>query len=499
MLGLFMRISEQDDCSMNAWKKALKKYNNIPLPAKATLWFLLCTIIQKCISLVTVPIFTRLMSQIQYGQFTVYHSWLQVFTIITTLRLNWAVFNKGMSKYKNDRDGYTSTMQSLTFMITAVVFVIYLIFHRQINALVELPGFIMIAIFAELFVTPAIDFWTIRKRYEYNYVPVIIRTLVMAILNAGLGIVAVLLSEEKGYARILSCVSVNICFGVSLFIYNRKQGKTWFNKEYAKFALLFNLPLLLHYLSQYILEQFDRIMIQKMVGMAEAAIYGVAYNAAMLMKIVTQSINHAFVPWQYEKLEKKQLREMDDVLFIIYILVSSFALIFTAFAPEVMRILAPKNYHEAIYVIPPVALGLVFSFIYTTFANVEFFFNQNKFTMYISMGGALLNMLLNYFGIRLFGFIAAAYTTLICYVVFAFSHYAYMTYSVKKAIGVDQIFNTKRLLILACVVLGVGIGMIFFYDFVFIRFGIVVFIGIIAVIKRDRIKKTIKVFKKKKD
>ena len=118
---------------MNAVKKILKKYNDIPIAAKATLWFMFCTIVQKCISLITTPIFTRIMSTTQYGQFTVYNSWLQIFTIITTLRLNYAVFNKGMSKYKDDRDGYTSTMQSLTFAITAICFIIYLIFHRFIG------------------------------------------------------------------------------------------------------------------------------------------------------------------------------------------------------------------------------------------------------------------------------------------------------------------------------------------------------------------------------
>lgn len=481
---------------MNIFKRALKKYNDIPIPAKASIWFIFCTIIQKCISLVTVPIFTRLMSTTQYGQFTVYNSWLQIFTIITTLRLNWAVFNKGMSKYKNDRDAYTSTMQSLTFMITGVVFVVYLIFHKQINAFVELPTFIMVALFAELFVSPAIDFWTIRKRYEYIYIPVIIRTLVMAVLNAGLGIVAVLLSEEKGYARIISCILVNTCFGISLFVYNRKKGKVWFKKEYAKYAILFNLPLLLHYLSQYVLEQFDRIMIQKMVGIDEAGIYGVAYNAAMMMRIVTQNINNAFIPWQYEKLEKRELTEMDNVLFVIYILVSGCALVFSGFAPEIMYILAPKSYHEAIYVIPPVALGLVFSFMYTTFANVELYYNQNKFTMYISMSGAILNIILNYFGIKMFGYIAAAYTTLICYFVFTASHYFYMTYSVKKELSVEYVFKTRRIIGLACSILGVGIGMILFYDYVWIRVGIALVVGLIIILKKGIISEALGMAKK---
>lgn len=438
-------------------------------------------------SLITTPIFTRIMSTTQYGQFSVYNSWLQIFTILTTLRLNYAVFNKGMSKYKTDRDGYTSTMQTVTFSITICFFIVYLIFHRRINQLTELPTFIMIAMFGELLFMPAIDFWTIRKRYEYIYKPVVFRTLIMAGLNASLGVVAVLLFAEKGYARILSCILVNLCFGVCLFGYNRKKGKIWFKKEYADFAITFNLPLLIHYFSQYVLDQFDRIMVQKMVSIAAAGIYSVAYNVGLLMKIVTQSINNALVPWQYDKLEKKQFKELDDVLFVIYFLVAGVAFLFVAFAPEIMMILADEKYHEAIYVVPPVAIGLVFSFMYTTFANVEFFYNQNKFTMYISMTGAALNIVLNYFGIRLFGYIAAAYTTLICYILFALGHYIYMTHSVKRTLQISKVFSSKRLIFLSISIVALGIFIIFFYDMILIRYGLITLILVCGYINRARI------------
>lgn len=483
---------------MNIVKKTLKKYNDIPVAAKATLWFMFCSILQKCISLITTPIFTRIMSTTQYGQFSVYNSWLNIFSIFATLRLNLAVFNKGMNKYKDDRDTYTATMQTITFCITCCMFVVYLLFHEQINRLTELPTFIMVAMFAELLFMPAIDFWTVRKRYEYIYKPVVFRTLAMAFLNAAIGVIAVLLSEEKGYVRILTCILVNMCFGISLFVYNYRKSKRFFKKEYAVFAIMFNLPLLLHYVSQYILDQFDRIMVQKMVGIAAAGIYGVAYNAGLLMRIVTQSINSALVPWQYDQLEKGDLKRLDDVLFGIYLLIASVAFIFSACAPEIMKILADETYHEAVYVIPPVAIGLVFSFMYTTFANVEFFYNQNKFTMFISMGGALLNIVLNYIFINLYGYIAAAYTTLFCYVFFALSHYVYMTSSVKRFLKIEKVFNTTRLVLLSVVILVIGLLVVFVYEWIWIRYAIIVLVCGLAYLSRNRILSILKEVNTKK-
>lgn len=478
--------------------KILKKYNSIPIAAKATIWFMICSVVQKCISLITTPVFTRLMTTEQYGQFSVYNSWLQIFTIITTLRLNWSVFSKGMSKYKADRDGYTSTMQTLTCILTTIVLVIYLIFRKQINAITELPTYIMLAMFAELYLVPAIDFWTIRKRYEYIYKPVVFRTLLMAALNAAIGVIAVLLTEEKGIARILSCIFVNICFGGVLFVYNLRKGKKLFCAEYAKFALLFNLPLLLHYFSQYILDQFDRIMIQKMVDVSKAGIYSVAYNAGLIMKIVTQSINNVLVPWQYEQLEKKRMKEMGNHLFLIYIFVGGCALLFSACAPEIIKILADSKYYEAVYVIPPVAISMFFTFAYTSFANIEFFFDANKFTMFISMAGALLNIVLNYFGILWFGYIAAAYTTLVCYVIFSISHYVYMCHCIKKMSDTEEIFGTARLIFLMILVLAGGILVISLYDRPFLRYVLIIAVCFIVYMKRKAVLSVISNIRKKR-
>lgn len=47
--------------------------------------------------------------------------------------------------------------------------------------------------------------------------------------------------------------------------------------------------------------------------MASAGIYSVAYNAAAVLRIVTQSVNNAFIPWQYEKLEEKKFKEVDNM------------------------------------------------------------------------------------------------------------------------------------------------------------------------------------------
>ena len=478
-------------------KRVLQYYRSTSVVAKATLWFVICSVLQKSISLITTPIFTRMMSTAQYGQFSLYNSWLQIFTIITTLRLNGAVFNKGMSLYKDDRESYTSTMQIISFCLAILCSIIYLIFRDAFNGLTDFPTYVMIALFVELAFTPAIDFWTVKKRYEYQYRSVVNRTISMTVINAILGIVLVYYSQEKGYARILSCVFVNLCFGLILFFSNLKNSKTWFKVEYARFAIVFNIPLLLHYFSQYILDQFDRIMVQKMVSTAAAGIYSVAYNVGLLLRIVTTSINNALVPWQYEKLEKKEYKRLDDTMFAIFCFVAACSVLLTCMAPEIMRILADKEYYEGVYVIPPVAIGLFFSFVYTLFANIEFYYNANKFSMYISAAGAATNVLLNYIGIKMFGYIAAAYTTLICYVLFALGHYIYTMRCLRKADKNANLFQSNRLIILSAGVIIFGLLISFTYDQILLRYGIILCVGGVLIWKKNVLLNTLRSIRKK--
>ena len=67
--------------------------------------------------------------------------------------------------------------------------------------------------------------------------------------------------------------------------------------------MLFNLPLIPHYLSNYILNQSDRLMIGKMVGNTQAAYYSVAYTISTMMILIMNAINNSLTPYIYQSLE----------------------------------------------------------------------------------------------------------------------------------------------------------------------------------------------------
>lgn len=83
----------------------MNRYKKMSAGVKASLWFMGCNILQKGISFITVPIFTRMMTASDYGVYSLFCSWESVLAIFVTLNLSYQVFNNGMVKYSHDKDG----------------------------------------------------------------------------------------------------------------------------------------------------------------------------------------------------------------------------------------------------------------------------------------------------------------------------------------------------------------------------------------------------------
>ena len=133
----------------------------------------------------------------------------------------------------------------------------------------------------------------------------------IVVMKPVLGIIAVLLTNDayKVEARIATLALVELAVGVILYIQIMSRGHEYYNKKYWKYALLINLPLVPHFLSQVILNHSDRIMIQKMVGESAAGVYSLAYSMAMILSMINTSILQAIRPWVFQRIkagEKKK-------------------------------------------------------------------------------------------------------------------------------------------------------------------------------------------------
>lgn len=478
-------------------KRIKKKWRNIPITIKVSIAYIICNILQKCLSFITLPLFTRLLTTEQYGQSIIYSSWEGILMLYLTLNLAYGSFQTAMIKYEKKRFEYVSSVQGICLLLSVIFLIIYFPFRNTWNRLLELPTFFVLLMVSEIFFITTTQLWMGKNRFEYKYKSVVIVTLLISLLSPIFAFILVSISNEKGYARIFGYAIVNIFIGFFLFIHNSKEGKKLFVKEYWKYALKFNIPLLPYYLSQIIFNQSDRIMISHMIGKSEAAMYGIAYNLAMILVFILNAINSSYVPWMYRKIKDNHGEDNKKISVMLIILIGLLILGIIWFSPEIIFIMAGEQYKAAVYAVPPIAMSLLLLFYCQLFVNVEFYYEEKKALVYGSIGAAFINIVLNYIFIPKFGFIVAGYTTLASYIVLAISNYYLLQLILKRKKLPDNMYAYRVMVILFILFVLISFLGLALYKFLFTRIIITTLVLIIIIINKDKVINIFKEMQKK--
>ncbi len=465
----------------------MKKWKSIPIQAKASVSYAVCSILQKSLSFFTLPLFTRLMTVEQYGQYSVYTSWSSILTIFITLNLAYGSFSTAMVRFEQDRPRYIAAIQNIVLGLSAIFLAIYLPFADMWNKLFELPTALVCLMVAEIVTHFSLMCWYGIKRFEFKYISVIALTLTTAVAAPMLAYFLIVNSEEKGYARIFGYASVMIAVGAALFVSNAIKGKGGFSKQYIRYALGFNIPLITYYLSQVVFNQSDRIMISHISGTDKAGMYNVAYSLATLLIFVLNAINNSYVPWFYGKIKEGKESENRNVANGIALLMAFLLLGVIALAPEIIFIMAGEAYAQAAWVVPPVAMSILLLFYSQLFINVEFYYEEKALLIWGSVGSALLNVALNAWLIPLCGFVAAGYTTLASYVVFAVSNYFTMRLILRKNGFTQEAFDLRSLILLFFVFMALSFTAMALYGLPWVRYGIIAAVLLVIVIMHKKV------------
>ena len=464
------------------------KYKKLPVQVKASFCFLICSFLQRAVYMLTTPIFTRILSTSEYGQLGVFNSWYHVAIVIIPVCLSASMHTQGLVKFSEERDVFTSSLMGLVTLLVLIWCVIYFAFRSFWNETMGLTTIQMICLLFRTWTFSVIGFWGNEQRVNYEYRRLVIVSIIVSVVQPLVGIILVLVARDKVTARIVGITMVELVAYSWMFIISVKRGKTLYSKRFWKYGILINLPLLPHYISSTVLSSADRIMIRDMVGYNEAGIYDLAYSAALVMSMFNSALLATLTPWMFRKIKERKEIEIAPVAYGTVGIIALANLLMILFAPEVVMIFAPKPYYAAVGAIPPVAMSVFFMYCYGLFSRFAFYKEKTAYIMIASVGGAVLNIALNYIFIPVFGYIAAGYTTLFCYIVYSICHNIFMN----KVCGGVRPFSGRKILSIAALFLLIGFMLLFTYDYPLIRYGIGLVGVVIGVVNREKIMKLFK-------
>ena len=126
---------------------------------------------------------------------------------------------------------------------------------------------------------------------------------------------------------------------------------------------------------------------------------------------------------------------------------------------------------------------------YDLCAKFAFYYEKTNFIMMASVCGAVFNVVLNYLFIKRFGYMAAGYTTLACYIIYAVGHYFFMNKVCNQFCDGEHPYNSKIIIGMTSVFCILGFVFSITYKFVLLRYAIVFVILLIIFLRRDDVKR----------
>lgn len=396
---------------------------------------LLGPVLLNGISFFTIPIFTRLLGTENYGIYTIYASYQALLVIVMGLQTQaiiapTSIYYEGINRDKCFSNALTISL--LSCLLWSFVIGIFITPITKFTSLSAVMIILMIVHSIGMVGTQwALFKFTYDKQAKTNFFYSIIISISGIILS--LLFILVVLKNKKpylGYA--LGHAIPYVLAGVCFFIYFLIKGKSFFSKKEWAFCLPLCLPIVFHGLSNTVLHQCDKVMIQKFSGDSAAGIYGFAVTFANVMNIILNALNTTWVPFYHDDIREDRKEELKKKTNNYVFLYTCLTIGFIMAMPEVVKLFAGEDFWYSIKIIPILTVGIYFAYLYTFPVNFEFYHKKTKNIAVGTILACIVNVILNYFFIQQFDMIGAAVATLISYAALYIFHLLMAKFVIKQ-------------------------------------------------------------------
>jgi O-antigen/teichoic acid export membrane protein len=380
----------------------------------------------KGMGIITLPIYASHLTQTEFGAFGI----LDITIIVLSEMLSLGQANS-IIYFNNTRD-YRDKNKSVFFTISMIVLIaniifgaltgiIKLLFPQLINPLslfsIYLPLICLISImraFNSVFMN---KLRADEKSLIYTVITLVkiaafICAVIFTVVHLKLSVTGIM------YSYLFSEVFILVLLCPVMF----SKMKFEFDKEIGRKALTYGIPLIFAAIGIYILNLSDRFMIAYYLHLKAVGIYDFGYRiAGTIQMFLIMPFNQALLPSTYKEYKKPGDKRYYSKLmtYMCFVIIwGSVAL--SMFGNLLVKLLGNNNFNGAEVFVPIIVLAYIFSSMRNVASTGMLLSGKTSYIGIITVLAGFLNVGLNIILLPRFGVIAAAYTTLIAFIVFYF-------------------------------------------------------------------------------
>lgn len=409
-----------------------------------TLIYGLGTVLQAFIGFLLFPIYTRILSQADFGIQDLLSTFSIMVSFIFTMGLD-----SGAARYYYDTTGeegrklYLSSWLWWEVVISIPLVILMLFFARPICGVIfnnpNLASPFRLLISAIPFIL-TIKVANITLRLTFRAKTFTLLTS-FGLLTQALSAILFVVVFKLGISGVfLAILCANIIQASAGIVFTARNFVFRFSWPHMKSMLAFGLPLVPATISIWVLTYSNRFFLSKWTSLEEIAIYGAAYRINALVSLGITAFQNAWPPFAFSLLQDESHAKMVYKRTLTYFIVAvMFAcVVLSLFAREALLVLATSKYEKAYQLVPLLLLGTIS---WGTVQIVAIACEIHKKSYQITIAtilGAFVTIMLSIGIIPNWGLIGAAIATMLgnvialIYIYYVGQKYFFVDYELKR-------------------------------------------------------------------
>ncbi|MDD3944489.1 MAG: oligosaccharide flippase family protein [Bacteroidales bacterium] len=375
------------------------------------------TVLQKGISFFLLPIYTLYLTPADYGVMGVSSSIASLISIFLTLGLG-AAANRFYYSHNKDEvyaKKLFGTIVTMVIIISVVGGGIIILLHKWIiNPFlgdIDFYPCILLGLL-NIIITPAYLYFQEYLQTRQEGLHYGINSICFFVLHVCLTLFLLIKFDMGVVGAMLAQLINSFVFFIYAGIVFSKRITIGINKKIARESLKYSLPLLPHQIANWSNGAIDRLLINGMKSESDAGLYNLGQQYSSVMNIISNSVNQAYVPWFFEKINegKRGLEQIVKMADAIIAVLSFFAIVMSLFAKEVLDLMVSNPAYDGIWkFIPLLIIGYLFHSVYFFFINVLYIKSKDtKLVFTVSIFAMIMSVVLNVLFIPIWGCMGSA-------------------------------------------------------------------------------------------
>ena len=382
------------------------------------------SILARVLNFLFVPIYTRMLTQVQYGVVTEFMAYIAILQVVLVLGLETGCFRFANKEGEDPRKVYSGALLAVTGLNLAFL-ACMVAFSDSISAALGYEGYrsLIIYVAAILFCDSITAILFAKLRQQHKAVKFAVFKTIKILTETGANLVLFFVyPAQPDFTYPIMAILVSCVLCLALFIPDILRLKLTWDSGVVKRMLAYSLPLMVAALPGVANDFLDRILFRYFDTSAEAwraslGVYQAAVKLAVIMNLFIQMFRYAAEPFFFQRAKDKNSKELYAVVMEWFTAFCGLVLLGVVGYIDIIALFLGKDFRVGIGVVPIMLLsymllGMLF--------NVSMWYKlsgKTNMAIWITLAGLAVTTVVNVVFMPHYSYWASAFGHLASYLV----------------------------------------------------------------------------------